>query len=131
MCGSSSNAVLVLVCGLPAAGKTTLVKQLVATRNTSSSLVYERMSFDDLYYEHQVSGIGISSKPSEFDGGTWKTSQQEMVRRASERLQEHASTETDGLKRQLVLLVDDNFPYRSQRKRYFHLATDRTTFPVH
>ncbi|CAI5734387.1 unnamed protein product [Hyaloperonospora brassicae] len=123
MCGSSSNAVLVLVCGLPAAGKTTLVKQLVATRTTWPSLIYERMSFDDLY-EHQVSEIGISSQPSEFDAGAWKTSQQEMVRRASERLQEHASTKTDESKRRLVLLVDDNFPYRSQRKRYFHLATD-------
>ena len=128
MSGSLCDAVLVLVCGLPAAGKTTLVKQLVASGNTSSRL-YERLSLDDLH-EQQAIDDGIS-KPAEFDPNIWKASQHEMVLRVRNRLIENASAARGESRIQLVLLVDDNFPYRSQRKRYFHLATERTAFPVH
>uniref|UniRef100_M4BZJ2 RxLR effector candidate protein n=1 Tax=Hyaloperonospora arabidopsidis (strain Emoy2) TaxID=559515 RepID=M4BZJ2_HYAAE len=121
MSGSLCDAVLVLVCGLPAAGKTTLVKQLVASGNTSSRL-YERLSLDDLY-EQQAIDDGIS-KPAEFDPNIWKASQHEMVLRVRNRLIENASAARGESRIQLVLLVDDNFPYRSQRKRYFHLATE-------
>ncbi|KAG6590682.1 L-seryl-tRNA(Sec) kinase [Phytophthora cinnamomi] len=116
----SCDAILVLVCGLPAAGKTTLVKHLVNTGNTASRL-YERISFDDVY-EEMVGNDG-DGKASEFNPGKWKESQQAMVARVTERLEDQSASASDnGTTQQLVLLVDDNFQYRSQRKRFFHLA---------
>eukprot|EP00644_Phytophthora_capsici_P004152 jgi/Phyca11/109662/e_gw1.17.588.1 len=99
MAANSCVAVLVLVCGLPGAGKTTLVKQLVATACSISSRLHERISFDDLYEQH----VTAEGKPGEFDPEKWKMCQQDMLKR-------------------LVLLVDDNFQYRSLRKRFFHLT---------
>lgn len=125
MSGSSSETVLVLVCGLPAAGKTTLVKHLEASSSTPSRL-YERISLDDLYGQQVVDSAG--SEPVEFDPGTWKASQRDMVERVSKRLEEHnASARSNGTTLQLVLLVDDIFQYRSLRKRFFHLATQCKT----
>ncbi|KAH7476665.1 L-seryl-tRNA(Sec) kinase [Phytophthora ramorum] len=121
MSGSSWDAVLVLVCGLPAAGKTTLVKHLVA-RGSVSTRLYERISLDDLY--EQVMVGGEDCKPTDFDPDKWKACQQEMVARVGKRLKQHeAPPITNDAAQQLVVLVDDNFQYRSLRKRFFHLAT--------
>ncbi|KAE8895858.1 hypothetical protein PF005_g2212 [Phytophthora fragariae] len=120
MAASSFDSILVLVCGLPAAGKTTLVKQLVDNGNNESRL-YERISFDDLY--DQMAAADEDCKPSEFDPDKWKASQQAMVLHVTTRLeQQSASIRENGTTQQLVLLVDDNFQYRSLRKRFFHLA---------
>ncbi|KAK1939382.1 L-seryl-tRNA(Sec) kinase [Phytophthora citrophthora] len=119
MAASSCAAVLVLVCGLPAAGKTTLVKQLVATR--SDSRLHERISFDDLY-EQQVTA---DEKSVEFDPENWKMCQQEMLLRVSNRLEKQNDSVRRNESTQLVLFVDDNFQYRSLRKRFFNLATER------
>ncbi|KUF99253.1 hypothetical protein AM588_10011300 [Phytophthora nicotianae] len=69
MAGRLCDAVLVLVSGLPAAGKTTLAKHLAAHSSTPSRL-YERISFDDLY--DQMASEDTSSKPAEFDPEQWK-----------------------------------------------------------
>jgi tRNA uridine 5-carbamoylmethylation protein Kti12 len=124
MAASPRDAVLVLVCGLPAAGKTTLVKRLVASSDTRSRL-YERVSFDDLFED-------AGCKPVEFDPERWKACQQEMAVRVSQRIEEQTTSATgNATTQQLVLLVDDNFQYRSLRKRFFNLATEREEFPVH
>lgn len=120
MAASSFDSVLVLVCGLPAAGKTTLVKRLVNNGSTASRL-YERISFDDIY-EHAAA----NDEDREFDPDKWKASQQAMVLRVTERLeQQSATTREKETTQQLVLLVDDNFQYRSLRKRFFQLAVQR------
>jgi tRNA uridine 5-carbamoylmethylation protein Kti12 len=115
------SAVLLLICGLPAAGKTTLVKQLVA-KSSAPSRLYERISFDDLYER-----LVAEDASTEFDPEKWKTCQQAMVVRVSTRLGQHNTAEVigSGVMQQLVLLVDDSFQYRSLRKRFFHLATER------
>ncbi|ETL42727.1 hypothetical protein L916_06534 [Phytophthora nicotianae] len=122
MAGRLCDAVLVLVSGLPAAGKTTLAKHLAAHSSTPSRL-YERISFDDLY--DQMASEDTSSKPAEFDPEQWKVCQRDMVVRVTRRLEElKASDMSKAATPQLVLLVDDNFQYRSQRKRFFQLSTE-------
>ncbi|KAG1708413.1 hypothetical protein DVH05_025092 [Phytophthora capsici] len=118
MAANSCVAVLVLVCGLPGAGKTTLVKQLVATACSISSRLHERISFDDLYEQH----VTAEGKPGEFDPEKWKMCQQDMLKRVSNRLKEQNDPVHRNECNQLVLLVDDNFQYRSLRKRFFHLT---------
>ncbi|GMF16891.1 unnamed protein product [Phytophthora fragariaefolia] len=118
MVGSLIDPILVLVCGLPAAGKTTLAKHFVERGSTGTRL-YERISFDDLYEQVAVDG----RKQSEFDPNRWKASQQAMVVRVGKRLEQQSALVRDNrATQQLVLLVDDNFQYRSLRKRFFHLA---------
>ncbi|ETP19171.1 hypothetical protein F441_06726 [Phytophthora nicotianae CJ01A1] len=122
MAGRLCDAVLVLVSGLPAAGKTTLAKHLAAHSSTPSRL-YERISFDDLY--DQMASEDTSSKPAEFDPEQWKVCQRDMVVRVTRRLEELKASDTSkAATPQLVLLVDDNFQYRSQRKRFFQLSTE-------
>ncbi|KAG2777134.1 hypothetical protein PC129_g6168 [Phytophthora cactorum] len=122
MAGSSCDTVLALVSGLPAAGKTTLVKHLVANGSTRLRL-YERISFDDLY--GQVASEDAGSKRVEFDPEQWKACQREMVAQVTRRLEgQKVAVRSNCTTPQLVLLVDDNFQYRSQRKRFFQLATD-------
>ncbi|ETP47099.1 hypothetical protein F442_06759 [Phytophthora nicotianae P10297] len=122
MAGRLCDAVFVLVSGLPAAGKTTLAKHLAAHSSTPSRL-YERISFDDLY--DQMASEDTSSKPAEFDPEQWKACQRDMVVRVTRRLEElKASDMSKAATPQLVLLVDDNFQYRSQRKRFFQLSTE-------
>ncbi|KAF4042261.1 ATPase family associated domain-containing protein 33 [Phytophthora infestans] len=120
MAGRSCDAVLVLMSGLPGAGKTTLVKHLVASSTTLSRL-YERISFDDLYEQMATSTV-------EFDPDQWKYCQQEMMVQVSRRIKELLKIPVGdtGSASQLVLLVDDNFQYRSQRKRFYQLAVEQT-----
>lgn len=125
MSDGSSDAILVLVCGLPAAGKTTLVKHLVTTCNTSSTRLYQGISLDDLYEQQSENG---DTRSTEFDPSTWKTCQKEIVLRVAKCIKDYMSTRCSESTHQLVMLIDDNFQYRSQRKRFFHVATNGTVF---
>lgn len=110
---------LVLVCGLPGAGKSTLVRALVEA--STSEQVREWVAFDDLF--ERFGGYASTFNPAE-----WKKCQIEMVSRVQSRLmhwKETSSRETSVRCRNQVLFVDDNFQYRSQRKRFFHLACQR------
>lgn len=109
---------LVVVCGLPGAGKSTLVAKLEAS-DADGDFVFESIAFDDLFRERRVYDGG-----AEFDPVEWKTSQIEMAARIRSRITQKRDVGND---KRLVLLVDDNFPYRSQRKRYTQLAADGTS----
>ncbi|RLN66772.1 hypothetical protein BBJ29_000050 [Phytophthora kernoviae] len=121
MAGGSCAAVIVLMCGLPAAGKTTLAKHFTSSGSTPTRL-YERISFDDLY--EQAVNHAAEGKTSEFNPDIWQTCQQEMVVRVTKRIEQQSAFITSSPMQQLVLLVDDNFQYQSLRKRFFHLAAD-------
>lgn len=115
---------LVLVCGLPGAGKSSLVEALAAETN-AERFVCERISFDDLFRQ-QRRPAGDADADAEFDPEQWKRSQTEMAARVRVRLaqwqQRQPAAGADA--KQLVLLVDDNFALRSQRKRFAQLAAD-------
>ncbi|RLN74969.1 hypothetical protein BBJ28_00009527 [Nothophytophthora sp. Chile5] len=128
MAASAPPSVLVLLCGLPAAGKTTLARRFTAA-GSSSTRRFDRISFDDLYYASSTSKTGIL--PVDFDPERWKSCQKEMarrVRRCVEQQRTAAGTTDKAIaedeRQQLVLLIDDNFQYRSLRKRFFQLAAD-------
>lgn len=114
---------LVLVCGLPGAGKSTLAAKLVA-ETVEDRLVCERITFDDLF--QQWRGQAEADADVDFDPSQWKACQGEMATRVRVRLAQWRQQQaaSDRGEKQLVLLVDDNFPYRSQRKRFFQLAAD-------
>jgi predicted kinase len=113
---------LVLVCGLPGAGKSSLVAALASERN-GERLECERISFDDLFRQQRRP---TTDADGEFDPEQWKRSQGEMAARVCVQLaqwqQQQPATGTDA--KRFVLLVDDNFALRSQRKRFAQLAAD-------
>lgn len=123
---TGDDAVLLLVCGLPGAGKSTLAHHVAATAHASPALhsrqcVIELLSFDELFV-HAAS----SDNDSKFDPAVWKQCQRLMAERV--RAWHHSALthqQSDASRRQLVLLVDDNFQYRSLRKRFAHLAAER------
>lgn len=112
---------LLLVCGLPGAGKTTLARraaeqQAVVASAAASDWRLQRLSFDDLFRADTVDG-------DEFDPVMWKRCQREMAERVrSSQAQAQESSTASG--QRVVLLVDDNFQLRSLRKRFARLATE-------
>ncbi|TYZ61428.1 hypothetical protein PybrP1_005442 [[Pythium] brassicae (nom. inval.)] len=111
------QVVLVLLCGLPGAGKTSLARTLErhAGADRQADCRVQRLSFDDLFR--------AESQDAAFEPMLWKHCQGEMATRVREWRAAHASKALNASER-LVLLVDDNFQYRSLRKRFARLASE-------
>jgi tRNA uridine 5-carbamoylmethylation protein Kti12 len=90
---------LILMCGLPATGKSTLCQQLVQQHRINNNTKY--ICFDELC-------------TIEFDAQEWKQKQSQM----------YQQTETTLLsaEQNTLVLVDDNFYYDSMRHLYYVLA---------
>ncbi|GLD93113.1 hypothetical protein PINS_up001705 [Pythium insidiosum] len=124
-----ADATILLVCGLPGAGKTTLLRSLTTAVHDGSmdtlpsspsppslsSFHVETICFDELFAAESRPNAAV------FDPSQWKQTQELMVQHV-ERLVVRHRDDPQADSRRLVLLVDDNFPYRSQRKRFFRLA---------
>jgi len=108
---------VILVIGLPGAGKSTLCKQLQQSHALHRNLV--RMSGKDPVTIRWISFDKIEKEDfgnvqdSEFDAIRWKTARahvQQMVSELRESAPESTSLE--------VVLLDDNFYYNSMRKKF-------------
>ncbi|TMW63368.1 hypothetical protein Poli38472_002309 [Pythium oligandrum] len=113
----TKRTTVVLVCGLPGAGKTTLVRRFIEAQadDPDTSVCYETICFDELF-------LNAYDAAAPFDPAQWKAVQQKMTAMITTQVTDE-SAETESYRpSRLVLLVDDNFPYRSQRKRFFQIA---------
>lgn len=105
---------LVLLCGLPAAGKTTLVEALKAHPTLQHTTTIVHLCFDQLWAAHQ------QQSTFHFSPHEWKESQQEMFNKTRTILHDLSKAQTNT--NQTIVIVDDNLYYKSMRHDYEHLA---------
>lgn len=91
-----------LLVGLPASGKSTLARKLTETEGVVA------IEFDKLERE-------LDKEGSEFSIEHWQAARDTAFQQCSEALVRQDVR---------VVVMDDNFYYRSMRKRYFHLARE-------
>lgn len=111
--GSPRSAALVLLCGLPGSGKTTLVTALMGLAKEVDVGEVHKVSFDD---EYQQQRCGIS----EFDPTTWHQSRHvcsRKVRKILEGILEPSFTHQ-------IVFIDDNMYYASMRRDFYRIARD-------
>ncbi|KAK9813223.1 hypothetical protein WJX72_010984 [[Myrmecia] bisecta] len=119
-CQITASACLLVLCGLPAAGKTTIAIALAAAA-AGQSVKTEVVCFDDAHPQ----GTGSSESAIQaFDPTLWKASRQAAICKVQQLLSApHTASSTDGASGgQLLVIVDDNMQYRSMRHECFKLA---------
>eukprot|EP01083_Nonionella_stella_P003904 11230_1 len=104
-----ANTLLLILCGLPGAGKTSMCNFLKTRRRENFNVAH--ICFDDIYSE-------ISKSESEFDPGLWKKCRRVAYERAEALLKAHRASSTD----RHIIVMDDNFYFRSMRYPYFQLC---------
>lgn len=106
----SRSCCIVLLVGLPGAGKTTFAKILSQTNEAASCAT---VSFDEvLPLEEQKA---LSTAPSSSDN-KWKLARQDMKDRVRKEMTERNDN--------VIVFVDDNNYYRSMRHEYYQLARE-------
>ena len=133
-----SRMLLVLLCGLPGAGKTTLAKHL--QQSMSSKAIAEQIfpahahktpnSFHHICYDQHLlrhlsgSRFQVQGKDKDdaaqlqFDAGKWKSSREAAFRETEALMSEHAQSKSG----HCLLCVDDNLFYRSMRFKFYKMA---------
>lgn len=110
---TSSGRVVVLVCGLPAAGKSTLCRALDSRLRCQFSACHvEHLSFDEVLAQDGDSEASFSPE-------RWRESRGRAVQACESFLQRPIA----GDQVSSVLILDDNFYYRSMRRQFVRLCT--------
>lgn len=109
--GENSSRVLVLLLGLPAAGKTSLARGLAATTRGDTSIVI-------VSYDEHLSLLSPSDGP--FSSDLWRRNRDSCINLCKSQLSTQLSP---GHCRQVVV-VDDNMQFFSMRKEVYKLARD-------
>lgn len=134
-----SAHILVLLCGLPASGKTSFAKRLEQRHDKlHEALCGEFGTTFDSKRPFQVSCVhfddhlraSVAKNGHEFSPEVWKLSREEALREIENRLDSPSSSATakDSLlpSPRSVIIVDDNMNYTSMRKQIFDIAYQRT-----
>lgn len=119
---------IVLVCGLPGVGKSSLVRNAIAScpsPNNTKILVYI-IEYDALYSNHTTM----------FDVEEWKKSREEAAKIVEQLLRQDSSNTSNILPALIseafpnshntskYILIDDNLFYKSMRRSYYNLARE-------
>ena len=131
------NALVLLVCGLPATGKTTLCTELAhESRWRDLSLRHAEVTVHHLCFDaverrllRESGNNNSTGSELGFDPDIWKQARTDIIRTATQILQsschdEHDDSAGEKPKKSFVLVVDDNFYFRSMRKPWFQLARE-------
>ena len=116
--GSLPSVVVVLVMGLPAAGKSTFIHQLANT----PSLVVHHICVDELYDQQLQQPTATLRFTSSFSPALWHTARDAAYCRTVELLHALASSTPGNPSVCNVVSVDDVFHLRSMRHVYYHLC---------
>jgi tRNA uridine 5-carbamoylmethylation protein Kti12 len=103
------NVALVLMCGLPAAGKSTLCRALVAAAS--------RRGGDDIEAVHIEFDAIIESVVDVSDDSGWRAARELVAVDVERRLEAHSDPS-----RMLMVFIDDNLYYESMRARFILAA---------
>ena len=107
---TDGSSCIVLLVGLPGAGKTTFAKML---SQANSAAFCATVSFDEvLPLEEQKA---LSTAPSSSDN-KWKLARRDMKARVRKEIAERNDD--------IIVFVDDNNYYRSMRHEYYQLARE-------
>jgi len=132
-----SNIGLLLLIGLPGCGKTSLCKKLLLNKDSQySKLNFIHVSFDDhIPLDNQEKFAIMKQKEDNVDNeDTWKNARYKLYLSVEEMIKGlKAETVNDAFKKftniekvysdnQFIVLLDDNFYYKSMRYEYYQMA---------
>ncbi|KAL1499903.1 hypothetical protein AB1Y20_012586 [Prymnesium parvum] len=109
------RGVLVLLCGLPAAGKSSLAAWVVAHARELARRLRRGVTVRHVSFDAVMAAVEAEAGAAEFDPALWHEAR-ERVRRA------RTARWGRGAPRLEVVLLDDNMHYRSMRRAYYQLA---------
>ncbi|OQR98638.1 hypothetical protein ACHHYP_08354 [Achlya hypogyna] len=113
-------AAVVLLVGLPGAGKSTLSRQLVAALGSTYEVHY--ICFDEAFLEQRATG---EVDVGEFQPQQWKDAVAAIYCRVDAALAGAAARGVGQKEKLQAFLLDDNMYYRSMRKKYWQLCRQR------
>lgn len=128
-----SATTVVLLCGLPASGKSTLAHWLLTSCQDSKTTVHhiEYDAVEGTLLEEKMANL-TSQKPSgqeerwndEFSREIWKQSRSHSLELLKKRLDLHATKTTTQHNKQQLIIMDDNFHLRSMRREVFRICQE-------
>jgi O-phosphoseryl-tRNA(Sec) kinase len=120
----SARAMLLVLCGLPGAGKTTLARRLASSLTDGPAQVQAEVrhcSFDSVYFGGDDGGSEAEAPP-EFELGRWRQSRAQALAQVERLIAESRAPTSSSL-----VVVDDNMYYRSMRHQCYLIAKKCTT----
>jgi len=118
------SPLILLLCGLPGSGKTTLSRQLAKTMRTNG-IPTEVLRFD----AHEKKAYE-ESKTSKFEPESWKNAREACFRALRDLMDEDDEEDEEERKRRCVIL-DDTMHYKSMRREAYRYAREfRAAFVV-
>ncbi|KAF0707139.1 hypothetical protein AaE_013751 [Aphanomyces astaci] len=111
---ATSTAVVLVLCGLPGAGKSSFCRALASHCQSNDTMSIEWICYDDIFDDSR------GHDNEKFDPSTWRDLRMAVVDRVQSSLRSLAVNAVG--KPLLVFLLDDNMYYRSMRKRFHQLA---------
>ena len=119
------SPLILLLCGLPGSGKTTLSRQLSKTMRTNG-IPTEVLRFD----AHEKKAYE-ESKTSKFEPESWKNAREACFRALRDLMDEDEDEEDEEERKRRCVILDDTMHYKSMRREAYRYAREfRAAFVV-